>query len=214
MRKKLRRKDLKGPDEFITTTQRIISQAREHSRELAWAAAGGVFLLGVALGVRAYRESRQEGAEDALGVAYEAFKQEDFTRAAGLFAGVSEDWAGTPQATLALAYAGNAHMEAGNVEGGRRSFEELLASAPNGSELRQLALYNLGVLDRLAGDSVKAEERLREAANAVGPFAGAAWAAAYGATGKFIAPDDSVPSGVGEGLQEYLEAQRPPAASS
>jgi hypothetical protein len=165
---KIRRKDLKSPDEFQTATQRVLAYARAHERETLIAFGGFVVLIAVVLGVRGYRSWQNDRAAEAFREAFRAYAAEDLTKARQGFEAVSERWGGN-WGGLALVYLGDTASQSHDAAAARSAFERALA-ATREPTLQQIAEYNLGVLKRNAGDAAAADEHFRRAAGTDGPL--------------------------------------------
>jgi tetratricopeptide (TPR) repeat protein len=207
MAKKLRRKDLKGPDEFIGTTQRVLDYVRENPGQVSLAAGGLILMLVLALGVRAYRDWQATRAGEAFSDAYRVLSAGDLDEGVAALRRVSEEWAGVRDAALAQAYAANGYLELGRDDDAKAAFERLLEMTREPT-LRQIALYNLGLLAREASDRERAEKHLREATAIDGPLRGASWVAVTFLAEGSLAPDEPIPQGIPEGVRDYLQAGR------
>jgi hypothetical protein len=210
---KIRRKDLKSPDEFQTATQRVLAFVRAHERETLIALGGFVVLVAVVLGVRGYRSWQNEGAAAAFREAFRAYAAEDLAKARQGFQSVSDRWGGT-WGNLALVYLGDTASRSHDAAAARGAFEKALASTREPT-IRQIAEYNLGVLKRNAGHAAAANEHFRRAASTEGPLRAPALvalaAADGGAEGLADAraeADELLPPD----LREFVAARAPGAA--
>ncbi|MGH9891437.1 MAG: tetratricopeptide repeat protein [bacterium] len=204
MTRKLRRKDLKQPDEFVTLTQRAVEYARENERQVTLGTLGIVLLVALALGVRTYRDWQAESSREAFADAYRRFAAGELERAVEGFRYVRANWSNTPSGELAAIYAGSALIELGKLDDARVAFGEV-ADTTDEPSLRQIALYNLGLLHRRTGSVEEAERQLQSAADIDGPLRGAAWLAAR-TTGGEVA--EAIPDGVSEDVREFLKVKR------
>lgn len=173
---RLRRKDLKGPDEFQHATQRVFAYLMAHEREVSFAIVAIVLVIAVVLGVRGYRGWRDGQASDAFRMAFQAYVADDVAAAAPAFSGVTEDWPGSRWSQLALVYQGDLAKRRGEREEASRAFSILLETTRE-PVLRQIAEYNLGVVKQGGGDP-SAVEHFRRAAEIEGPLQAAAVIAA------------------------------------
>ena len=169
---KIRRKDLKSPDEFHTATQRALTFLGAHEREALMAVGALLALVALVLAVRGYRSWRDGQAEAAFRDAFRAYAAEDLTKAREGFQKVSESWFGT-WGDLALVYLGDSAMRTKDAAAAKVAFEKALESSGEPS-VRQIAEYNLGVIKRNSGDAAGASEHFRRAASADGPLRSAA----------------------------------------
>ncbi len=214
MSKRVRRKELKGPDEFISLTQRALEYAKQNEREVTFAVLALVALVGAALGVRAYRGWQLARAEEALGRAYREMTENRLDRAAEGFTAVASGWPSTPPGELALLYLGNCEADLGRDEEAKASFTGLIGRTRD-EALLQIAHYNLGMLKRKAEDTAGAMEEFRAAGTTVGPLQGAAWFAGVRIRERLGKADERPPGeeirAVSEGLpaevREYLAAR-------
>lgn len=174
MPKRVRRKDLKGPDEFLSFTQRALEYARQNEREVTIVVLALVGVVAVALGIRGYRSWQLGRAVQSFGRAYQEFAADHLERAADGFTAVASAWPGTPQGELALLYLGNCYADLRNDSAAKAAFTDLLAGT-NDEGLRQIARYNLGVLKQKTGDTAGAAEEFHAAAATAGPLRGVAW---------------------------------------
>lgn len=210
MPKRVRRKDLKSPDEFLSLTQRVLAYARQNRREVIIGALTVVSLMALALGVRAYRNWQTGRASDALRRAYQELAADHLDLAADSFTVVASSWPSTLEGKLALVYAGNCYAELGRKAEANSTFTELLARTRD-EEFRQIALYNLGVLKRETGDSAGAQEDLGAAAAVPGPLRGVAWLTKLRERklgGELLeATENAVPSGLSPEAREYAASR-------
>ena len=203
MAEKLRRKDLKGPDEFISATQRTVEYAQENQLAVILVVGGVVLLLALALGVSSYRDSQISAASTALGRAYRDLTGEYPGSGASRLVEVAKHWSGTSTAVVARAYAANEFLANRETEKAREQYSALLEESSE-PFYRQMALYNLGILALRAGASKEARQLLSEAAAIDGPFSGAAALVA-----DVDQPPESIPEGIGQDAQEYLASVKP-----
>lgn len=173
---RLRRKDLKGPDEFQHATRRAFSYLLAHEREVMVAIVAVVLVLAVVLGIHGYRGWRDSQASDAFRAAFQAYVADDVAVASSGFAGVTESWPGSRWSQLALVYQGELAKRRGEREEASRAFSTLL-EVTREPVFRQIAEYNLGVVKQGGGGS-GAVEHFRRAAEIEGPLQAAAVIAA------------------------------------
>lgn len=205
MSDRIRRKDLKAPDEFVSTTQRVVEYARENPVRVVSCVGGILLMVVAALGVRAYREWSADRARDAFAAAQEILGRGNLEEAAQRFESVHAEHPGTAQGELALVQAGNAWAEVGKRAEAVSAFQKLLETTGD-ADLRQIALYNLGSLEKDEHPEAAAE-RLRRAAAEPGPLQGAAWIGMAGLEGV-APPEGEIPDGVPGSARTYLESRR------
>ena len=173
---RLRRKDLKGPDEFQHATQRAFSYLMAHEREATVAIVAIALVLAVVLGIHGYRGWRDRQASDAFRTAFQAYVADDAGAAGSGFSRVTESWPRSRWAQLALVYQGELAKRRGERDEASRAFSILLETTRE-PVFRQIGEYNLGVLKQGGGDA-GAVEHFRRAAEIEGPLQAAAVVAA------------------------------------
>ena|SRR5581483_3532390 len=167
---KLRRKDLRQPDEFHTLTNQAVAWFDAH-RELALGI--GVVLLVVAIAALAigrWRESEATAAADAFRSARTSFEAGKFPDAAGAFAQVATDHPHAAFGKLAILYRGHALLRSGDAAAAKAAYEEYLDTAPSAVYLRQEALDGLARARESAGDAAGALDAYTQAGALEGPF--------------------------------------------
>jgi len=209
MAKRIGRKELKEPDEFLTLTGQALEYAKQHEREVSYAALAIAVVMVLTLGVRWYRGWQHDKAEAAFGAARRDFSAARYETAVTGFERVSREWPGTTFGPLALAYKGNCYAELGKPKEAEAAFRAALGASREPLVL-QIAHYNLGMLQAKAGDKKAAAEELGAAAQIEGPLRAAAWFARLGSQEQFV-------ENVSEGMQaidelapearQYVDAQ-------
>jgi predicted negative regulator of RcsB-dependent stress response len=209
MAKTIRRKDLKEPDEFLTSLHRLLEYAEQHERQLTVLVVVLVAATGLALGIRWHRSSQEAKAEAAFGAARRDFAAQRLETAATGFSRVSKSWPNTRYGRLALIYLGNSQAGLGKTKEAESAFRESLSQSDN-DLLRQIAHYNLGLLEMKTGQAKSGAEQLTAATNIDGPLRGAAWFARLASQQNFT---ENVSQGMqainelGPDAREYVEAQ-------
>lgn len=170
-----RKKLLKEPDEFISTTVRLMRWTKRNSR---WVAAGCAVLLivGVATwGWGVYTDRTEMEAQDLLRQAHalygrsfeatdEGTSRQLLTKAIDRLSEVSNQYPRTIAAWMARIYKGRALLRLDRKEEARAEFELALKGLPKGDEgtLKGLALQGLAEAHMAMGDWPRAEELLKE----------------------------------------------------
>jgi tetratricopeptide (TPR) repeat protein len=209
MTKGIRRKELKEPDEFLTLSRRFLDYAREHERQLTAAVLAVVGIGTLALGARWYRAWQFGKAETAFGAARLELAAQRLPTAAERFERVSAEWPSSAYGKLALLYLGNCYAELGKDAEARDAYAKALASADD-PLARQIAYYNLGILEAKAGDKVASAKNLGAAAATEGPLRGAAWFARLSRSEQFV---EDISQGMqaidelGPDARDYVNAQ-------
>lgn len=172
-----RKRLLKEPDEFITTTMRAMAWLRRNSR---WVTAGviAVLVTGVAFwGWRVYQTRKEFNAQDMLSQAYRLYakaihedsgsdSQDLLSKAVERLQAVTIQFPGTRAAWMAMLYRGRALCALGRYQEAQEVFEVALGSAPSGDDgtMRALAIMGLGQAHAANGqwqEAASAFERLR-----------------------------------------------------
>src|SRR6266404_5845096 len=115
-RLKIRRKDLRKPDEFETLTGQAVAWADEHRPVVYAVLAVAVVVLAGSLAIGRWRASRNDAAAVAFGSAQARFDEGKFQDAAQDFAYVVERYPGAPFARLAALYRAHALLSAARLE--------------------------------------------------------------------------------------------------
>ena len=129
--KKLRHKDLKQPDEFISLSTRAIAWAQKNQTTVLIAVGVAVAAVLIAAGVRWYVHSRAEAAARQFYGANELFKREQWDQAQTDFAKLASSYGGTAYGNLAQLYAGRAALNASKPGDAVPFLTEFVAAAPS-----------------------------------------------------------------------------------
>src|SRR5262245_42448966 len=167
---KLRRKDLRQPDEFETLIGSATVWAQDHMRLVVGVAA--VLLVGVlaVVVIRQARSGRDEAAAAGLRAAQVSFQAGKFSEAAEAFGAVSRDYPSSPSGQLAGLYKGHALAHQPDPAAAATAYSEYLTSAAGPPYLRQEALDGLGRAREATGDTTGALEAYEQAASLEGPY--------------------------------------------
>jgi tetratricopeptide (TPR) repeat protein len=167
---RIRRKDLKQPDEFITITAKVLGWARSRQRTLAWVAAG---LLGglVALStLMAIRQARTRDANADLAQALETYRAGASSEAANQLAALGSRWEGVPAASVARVMAASVELRNGNLDTALLQTQEALADTTAAPYLRQQALMLRGAALEAKAQTAEALTTYDEATRVEGPY--------------------------------------------
>ena len=169
---RLRRKDIKQPDEFITLTGHGLTWARQHQQ---WVVGGGAALLAILLAIAiasAYRGSRERDANADLARALTKLGSNDAAAATELIA-VANRWEGTGVAPVAALLGANAAISAGDSDqaiGELTRLQGQTAALP--SYLQQQLLLAWGSALEGKQQWLDAAAKYKEAAALSGPYTG------------------------------------------
>ena len=166
-RVKIRRKDLRRPDEFLEFTGRAWDWVVDHRSAVMTVAAAVVVLAGIITGIRQYENHRGR-------VAAEAFRKATALLAAGEADAAADAFGAVPRVgsygALSDLYRGHAALQAANAPAAARAFRAAAGAAEIPTYLRQEALYSLAVALDMQGDAPGALAAYEEAGNLPGPF--------------------------------------------
>lgn len=168
---RLRRKDIKRPDEFITLTGQALNWARQHQQVVIW---GGAVLIGVLVvaGIAtAYRGARERDANADLARAMEKLAAQDYGPAATELSEISGRWEGTGVAPVAGMLAANAAIRAGEAD---KAITELTRLEPQAAEwepyMRQQLFVAWGAALEVKQQWLEAADQYNRAAAMSGPY--------------------------------------------
>ena len=169
-RMKVRRKDLRKPDEFETLTGQAVDWAQAHRPLVGGVVIAALVVAIIALGVGRWRSSRDEAAGAAFNLAHTSFTDGKFSDAARAFEDVATTYPRAPFGRVATLYRGHALARSGDAAGAATVYAEYLATSPDSDYLRQEALDGLGRAKEATGDSAGALEAYTQAGAFAGPY--------------------------------------------
>lgn len=167
------RKELKRPDQFVTTGKRWLEWGVQNQRTLIAAGIGVLVVLVAIGGMYSYREANERQANAELAAALNAFDSGEWPEAASRLREVADRWGGSI-AAVARVFAARADIESGDLDGAAATLEKALETGLPASYLRQQALYNLAFVSESRGDAEAAADRYAEASALSGPYTGPA----------------------------------------
>src|SRR5215469_16802920 len=167
-RPKIRRKDLKQPDEFMTAAVWIEDFVEHHLSKvitgaLAVTAAALIFFL-----IYQHVTSVHQRAAQQFYEGFSALNSKNYKGAEQKFQALIAEHSSSNAASLARFYLGVAYFHSGELANARRALEEYTQGAAPAS-LRELALMDLGVVYEQMGEYPKAAEAYRQAGALNGP---------------------------------------------
>lgn len=167
---RLRRKDIKKPDEFITLTGQVMDWLRANT-PLAYATGAGLLAIVLGLGAfTAYRAAQQREANNDLAAGIAVRRGTDLAAAARDLDAAADRWRGTPPGSLALLLAANTAIQLGNDAAAAVKLEDLLAAGSLTPYLQQAALFALGTALEGQGKWPDAADKYAAAASVEGPY--------------------------------------------
>lgn len=170
---KVSRKELlKSPDEFISTTARLMEWLKKYSR---WVSAGVIVVIVVAAAIwgwRLHQDRRERRAQELQGQAYQLYRdataqtddatsQDLLKKARDRFQEVIQEYDGTQAAEMARIYRGHASYALGLYGEAIEDYESALGGISS-EGMKTLALQGLGYALMAQGDLEEAIETFKE----------------------------------------------------
>jgi predicted negative regulator of RcsB-dependent stress response len=177
-RRKLSRKQLVEPDQITTRLEDAVDWVMDHPRPFLWGI-GGVVVIAVALtGWTLYANSRDEGAQAALGEVIRAYNdvvtyESDVARYQATLTEaleVDEAYGGMQAGRIARYYAALSHDGLGEADEAVRLLEELSGSSD--AAIRPVARFALGQILKQQGEfdrAIDVFEQLLDSGEYAGP---------------------------------------------
>jgi predicted negative regulator of RcsB-dependent stress response len=175
---RIRRKDLKRPDEFLTLTSQALEWARANQRTLVVAGIAAVLIVVGVSGFIALRRARQRDANADLARALISYRDDKPSDAAKQLSEVSQRWPSTAAGEFAALVAADAELRAANAKAAIAGFESVLAAPELPPYLRQQAVLGYGAALEQQGQAKEALAKYSEAAETDGPYKAQAMLAA------------------------------------
>jgi len=169
---KIRRKDLRKPDEFITFTHTAVEFARANAGPMVAVAAAVGLLVVAATGLSIWRHMQESAANVAFVSARDLFAAEKFPQAQAAFERVANSYSHTGYGHLSLLYAADSALAASDYQKAAELYERFLAAGPDAEYLRQAALVRLGRAQAAIGKPDLATKTYKQAQEITGPFSG------------------------------------------
>jgi tetratricopeptide (TPR) repeat protein len=167
---KIRRKDLRKPDEFETLTGQVASWADQHRGIVAGVAGAAILVALVGFAVSRWRAGQNQAAGVAFRAAHSQFEAARYADAAGAFAEVASAHPHAPFGRLAVLYRAHALARSGDAAGAATAYSEYLATSPDAEYLRQEALNGLARARESTGDAAGALDAYTQASDLRGPY--------------------------------------------
>jgi len=167
--KKIRRKDLRQPDEFFTVTGEALDWMEAHTRQLVIAAGIVVALFLIGGGIRWWVDATEARASRDFYAAAELFNRQQWDAARDSFKSIASNLSRTSYGHLAVLYAGHASLRGGHADEAAASYRAYLAGGPPSDAMAQLAHLNLARALQATGDADGARKELDQALALEGP---------------------------------------------
>jgi tetratricopeptide (TPR) repeat protein len=176
-KRKIRRKELKKPDEFITFSSRIIAWCQENIRIVVRVLAGVAVLILIASAVFLFKTSRETKARGLYEEALSLYQVEssgnsgavDYSMATAKLEEVKQRYHSTTVATNALIDLGNIYFQEGDYEKAISCYTDFLQRTDLSHPLYDQALESLGQTYEAKGSWQEAVEVYQRLASKGGP---------------------------------------------
>ncbi len=168
---RIRRKDLRQPDEFITLTRQAVTYVEEHRTPVLLVVGALVLLLAAIVTFRSLRASREASAAQAYGQAHGLLDDKKYAEAATAYQQVADNYGSTGYADLARLESANAQLLAGRASEAAATYQQFLDGNPKTDYLRQLALVRLGQAHEQRDTPAEAARAYASAVDLAGPYA-------------------------------------------
>ncbi|MGH7906521.1 MAG: tetratricopeptide repeat protein [Candidatus Binataceae bacterium] len=165
---KLRRKDLKQPDDFISFLESSQEFFTNHLTEVIAAASAIVVIAAIVAGIRLYQAHRSRMAADEFYQAFTALDGKQYKLAEQRFTRLAADMPGQHVGRLARFYLATCYLEQNNLPQARDALLSYIANG-HGQMFKSLAMMDLGVVYEHLGDLKQAEQTYLRAAAIPGP---------------------------------------------
>jgi tetratricopeptide (TPR) repeat protein len=152
--KKIIKKKLKEPDEFITLTERAYLFVTQHAKSIAGGAGIVLVLLVAFFFVQKWNERNEGNAYKTLTSAIETYQMvsspyregspEEYKKVLERFDEIITKFSGTSSGKLAVLYKGNIHFRLGEFDEAIKSYESYLEKAGKEKLYRGFAMEGLG----------------------------------------------------------------------
>lgn len=169
MSERIRKKDLKKPDQLQTTTMKLMVYATEHKAKIIAGASAFIVVVFLIAGWYVYSAYNEKQAQDLLGKTMlfsdaNAASQEGVSRLAlEKYKEIIDKYPGTDAANLARYSMGIIYYKLNEMDNAVKSYEEFLSKARS-NELVALAYSGLGYCYEAKGDFAKAGKYFEDSA--------------------------------------------------
>ncbi len=165
--RKIRRKDLKEKDEFLTIVEQVQEFFWTHTTQVLVTAALVAAFVVLAIALSAYSRHRGQIAGEQFYQAFAAFNQKEYDAALQGFTALADNDPSRDVGRLARFYMGACYLAKDDLPRAREAFV-LFLTEPSDTWFKTQAANSLGVIYERTGDLKKAEEYYRQAASAPG----------------------------------------------
>lgn len=167
-RPKIRRKDLKQPDEFMTAAFTVENFVEHHLRKVLAGVVTVLIVAAAAFLIYQHQVTVHQEAAEQFYHGFSALQAKDYTGAEQKFNALIAEHPSSEPASLARFYLGMSYLASGDLPRSREQLEKYTQSAAPQS-MREMALVDLGVVYEQMGKYAKAAETYQEAGDLKGP---------------------------------------------
>jgi outer membrane protein assembly factor BamD (BamD/ComL family) len=170
---RIRRKDLRKPDEFVTATRSALTWTTQHM-QVAAGVGGAILVLLLVLALSsAFRSARMRDANSDLARAMATLRASNLAGAKTELQEVAKRWESTPIASLAAVLAANTEVRAGDADAAITAIGQLLAPSNDlPPYLHQQLLAAWGAALVAKGSWKEAADKYAAAGQMDGPYTG------------------------------------------
>lgn len=167
--KRITRKDIRRPDQFVTLTGKILHLASAYrTQSIVCLALLLALLLGL-WGWDSYRQRQNRLAAREYSRAMSLYRSAKYTEAIDAFDKV-KGYSSSSYSSFSLLYQANSYIAAGDSAKATEAVQELLLRERKDTFLRQIALLTLGSFQEKAGRCKEAVSNFAAAESIAGPF--------------------------------------------
>ncbi len=169
LRKRITRKDISKPDQFITLTSRIFRYFEQHRTRIILALSLVIAVSLALWGWNLYSARQERLAAQVNSNALAAYRNGDYNDALEKFVRIS-DYSSTTYNQLALLYRGQSLIALKQPSEAVTVIEHFLEKEVNNSYLRQLGLMTMGYAQENSGQCTQAIKAFMDAQKITGPL--------------------------------------------
>jgi len=166
--RKLSRKELRQPDEFVSALERASEFAADNLPRIIAAVAALVVVIGIGAGYSFYRQHQQLLASDQFYRGINALSDKDYAAAAQNLSALAANSPRSNLGHLAHLYLATTYLAQHQPAKARAELNAFLTHSRQ-DQFRQLAFVQLGVSDEMLGDYRDAHGAYAQAARLPGP---------------------------------------------
>jgi cytochrome c-type biogenesis protein CcmH/NrfG len=155
----LTRKEIKQPDQFVSSSVQIMEWAKSHVNYLLYGICGVIILIGLLMAWSAWQKQRQQQAEKLLYDAVKLLNLDENSKgpnpseALTYLQLISEKFSSAPAAAFAYWYLGHLYFEQKNYEAALAAYHQAQRRFPRQPDLLMpiLASLNIGYTQEVSG---------------------------------------------------------------